>query len=222
VYGLNCIACSLRKDGLALALGPEVTLEALAKASGIVADPTAGAVTAKVVALAKKHVTARWALLEGAVRTTSTDVAHAADVLECVPWSRVSLGSFVRELLLRHAATAAIAVGWAHSTLTGLAIVVVEALALASLAIAQSLVRALSGGVCTGVGGGQVNPGGGLRARAQRAIVLGPGGVVVLRAIVAGALIVCTTATVAGASIGAVSNGCDEESCEDYKLHHVC
>jgi len=187
----------LREDGLALALGAEVTLKALAKASGVITDTTAGAITTEVVALAKKHITARWALLEGAVRTTSTDVAHASDVLECVPWSRVSLGSFVRELLLGHAATTAIAVGWAHSTLTGLAIVVVEALALASLTIAQSLVGALSGGVCTGVRGGQVNPGGGLGACAKRAVMFSPGGVVVLRAIVASALVIRTTTTVA-------------------------
>merc|ERR1719472_579567 len=53
---------ALREDGLRLALGAEVALEALAEARRVVADATAGAVAAEVVALAKQNVVAVEAL----------------------------------------------------------------------------------------------------------------------------------------------------------------
>merc|ERR1719235_2800838 len=72
---------ALREDGLRLALGAEVALEALAEARRVVADATAGAIAAKIVALAKEDVAAGGALLERAVRAAGAEVADAADVL---------------------------------------------------------------------------------------------------------------------------------------------
>merc|ERR1711988_624302 len=182
----------LGEDGLRLALGAEVTLEALAEAGGVIAKTTAGAIAAKVVALAKEDVTAGRAFLKGAVRTTGTKVANAADFLKGIPRLGVGLRGFVCKLFLDDAAATVVAVGWAHGALTGLAVVSVEALALASLAVARSLHGAFYLGVGTVVGSGVVNPGSGLGASAHGAIVLGPGRIVILRALVARALVVTT------------------------------
>jgi len=127
-----------------LALGTEVSLEALAEAGGVVADATARAVSAKVVAFAKKYITTRGALLKGAIRTTSTNITDATDVLERVPGLRVGLRSFVGELFLLDTTATAIAVGRAHSTLTCLAIVVIKAFALAGLPVAYAFHGALN------------------------------------------------------------------------------
>merc|ERR1719387_3070241 len=82
----------LRQDCLRLAAGAEVALEALAEAARVVADATARAVAAEVVALAEQHVRARRALLERAVRAAGAQIAHTAHVLVGVPRRRVSLG----------------------------------------------------------------------------------------------------------------------------------
>merc|ERR1719359_2678519 len=195
----------LREDGLGLALGAEVALEALAEARGVVADATAGAVAAEVVALAEEDVGAGGALLEGAVRAARAEVADAADVLVGVPRGGVGLGGLVRELLLLDAAAAVVAVARAQGALSRLAVVAVEALALAGLAVAGAAVRALLARVGGVVARGVVDPGVGLRARALGAVVLRPRGVVVLRARVARALVVLAARAVAGAAVGAVS-----------------
>jgi len=205
----------LREDGLGLAAGAEVALEALAEAGRVVADATAGAVAAEVVALAEEHVRAGGALLEGAVRAAGAEVADAADVLVGVPRGGVGLGGLVRELLLLDAAAAVVAVARAERTLAGLAVVAVEALALAGLAVAGALVGALGGNVRHAVGGGGVGPRGGLGARALGAVVLRPRGVRVLRARVARALVVLAARAVAGAAVGAVGGDGDEAAEDD-------
>merc|ERR1719478_637057 len=167
----------LGEDGLRLAASAEVALEALAEAGGVVAEATAGAVAAEVVALAEEDVRAGGALLKGAVRATGAKVTDAANVLEGVPGLGVGLGGLVGELLLLDAAAAAVAVGGAHGTLAG-------------LAVAHAFHGALDLGVGAVVSGGVVDPGGGLGAGAHGAIVIGPRGVGVLRAGVAGALVV--------------------------------
>jgi len=197
----------LGQDGLALALSAEIPLKALAKTSGVVTNTTAGAVTTKVVALAQEYVTARRAFLKGAVRTTGTDVTDTAYVLEGIPWLGVCLRCFVSELLLLHTAATAITVVGAHSTFTCLAVIVVEAFAFTSLAVAYAFHRALNTGVRSRVRSREINPGRGLGACALAAIVLSPSRVVILRALVASAFVVSTTATVARASIWAVSHG---------------
>merc|ERR1719182_1257447 len=211
---------ALREDGLRLALGAEVALEALAEARRVVADAAAGAVTAEVVALAEEDVRARGALLEGAVRAAGAEVADAADVLVGVPRGGVGLGGLVRELLLLDAAAAVVAVARAQGTLAGLAVVAVEALALACLAIAGALVGALSGDMRNVVGGGGVGPRGRLRASALGAVVLRPSGIRVLRARVARALVVLAARAVAGAAIRAVSGDGHETDEEEGGAHH--
>merc|ERR1719171_3229692 len=211
----------LGQDGLRLALGAEVTLEALAEARGVVADATAGAVAAEVVALAEEDVGAGGALLEGAVRAARAEVTDAADVLVGVPRGGVGLGGLIRELLLLDAAAAVVAVAREQGALAGLAVVAVEALALAGLAVAGALVGALGGDVRHVVGGGGVSPRGGLRARALGAVVLRPGGVRVLRACVARALVVLAARAVAGAAVGAVRRDGDEADEEEAGSLHL-
>jgi hypothetical protein len=63
--------------------------EAPAEALGVVADPTPRAIAALLVAVSKKSVWAVRALLQGAVRTSEADVAHAPCLLHGVPWGRV-------------------------------------------------------------------------------------------------------------------------------------
>merc|ERR1719214_182042 len=135
---------------------------------------------------------------------TVAQVAHAADVLDGVPRGVVGLGVVVEDLLHGEAHAAAVAVVGADGTLARDAVVVVEALALAGLAVADALVGALDVRV-GGVGGrGDGDPGGALGARALRAVVVNPGGIAV-RAVVADALVVLLARTVAGAAVGAVS-----------------
>merc|ERR1719472_330719 len=212
---------ALREDGLRLALGAEVALEALAEARRVVADATAGAVAAEVVALAKQDVAAGRALLKRAVRTTGAEVTNAADVLVGVPRGGVGLGGLVRELLLLDAAAAVVAVARAQGTLAGLAIVAVEALALTGLAVAGALVGALGGDVRDAVGGGGVGPRGGLGARALGAVVLRPGGVRVLGTRVARALVVLAARAVAGAAVRAVRADGDEAAEEEAGSLHL-
>ena len=74
-----------------LALGAEVTSEALAEASGVVADTTPGAVTTLLVTVAEEDIRAGRALLEGAVGATEAHVANAANVLHSIPRGSVRL-----------------------------------------------------------------------------------------------------------------------------------
>ena len=80
---------------------------------------------------------------------------------------------------LGEADSAVVAVGGAHGPLAGHALVSVEALALAGLAVARSLVGALNAGVSIVGLGGNSSPGEAHGAGAEGAVVLGPGGVVV-------------------------------------------
>lgn len=89
---------------------------------------------------------------------------------------------------LGEADSAVVAVGRAHGPLASHALVSVEALALAGLAVARSLVGALDVGVSIVGLDGNSGPGEALGAGAEGAVVLGPGGVAV-GAVVAGALI---------------------------------
>merc|ERR1719181_2522017 len=83
------------------------------------------------------------------------------------------------------------------------AFVIVEALALAALAVANALVGALHSGVRLVGGDCGRNPGRGLGARALRAVGSLPRRLPV-GAVVAGTLVVGTAGAVAGAAVGAV------------------
>jgi len=160
----------LPKDRLVLALVAEVAREALAETRGVVADAAAGAVAPLLVAVAEENVGARGALLEGAVGAAEAEVAHAAHVLHRVPRRVVDLASLHRELLLGVADAAAGAVVGAHGALARDAVVVLEALALARLPVAQALVAALDLRVHAAAVRGHAHPGSSTRTRALRAV----------------------------------------------------
>merc|ERR1719326_2385599 len=191
-------APGLAEDGLVLAARAVVADEALAEARR--------AVAALRVAVAAEHVRARRALLERAVGAAEAEVAHAADVLHRVPRGRVRLARLRGELLLRVADAAAVAVVRADCALARDAVVVVEAVALAGLAVARALVRALNERVRLVRANGDRHPRRRLRARARRAVVERPRRVAV-RALVALALVVDAARAVARAAVGAVREG---------------
>ena len=183
-----------------LAAVAEVTGEALAQARRVVADAPAGAVTALLVTVAEKDIGARGALLEGAVGAAEAEVANATHVLHRVPRSVVRLVRLSSELLLGVADAAARAVVGTHRTLARNAIVVLEALALAGLAVADALVGALHLRVRLVGSRGHRHPSGALRAGACRAVVLREGEVAV-GAEVARALVVGRARAVARAPV---------------------
>jgi len=190
----------LSEDGLVLALVAEVPREALAEAVGVIADTTAGAVAALLVTVAEEHIGARGALFERAVRSAEAQVAHAAHVLHGVPRRVVGLAGLNSELLLRIADTPAGAVVRAHRTLARDTVVVLEAFALAGLAVANTLVGALNLGVGIIRRDGNGHPGSSFRASTRRAITLRKGEVTVWPE-VARALVVSRARTVSGAPI---------------------
>ena len=194
---LNC----LTEDGLVLALVSVVSGEALAQALGVVADSTAGAVTSLVGSVAEENIVATGALHEGAVRATEAKVALAAHVFLGIPCSiavdaiggaspGIGGASSGSEGRLGHAHAPAVAVGRADGALARHALVVLEALAFAGLAVARALVGALNRRVSLIGGRGSGDPRGALGARAEGAVVLGPRlvavGAVVARALVYG------------------------------------
>ena len=154
---------NLTKDGLALTPSSVVSLEALAHTITVVADATAGAVASLNISVSAKDISARGALLKGAVRSTEAEVAMAAHGLVVVPGAddrgAVSLsdgggdggavGGASRggKGRLRRADAAAGAVIRANSTLTSDTLVTVEANALAGFGVAGALIGALSRGV---------------------------------------------------------------------------
>jgi len=95
-------------------------------------------------------------------------------VLLGVPDAGVGGGGVDSKLLLCGADSASVAVSGAHGPLAGHALVVIEALALSGLAVADSLVGALYIGVSLVGSSGRGDPGLALRACPLGAIVLGP------------------------------------------------
>merc|ERR1719420_2498314 len=122
-------------------------MEAVASARAVVADAAAGAVAAGSVAIALEGVRAGRALHQGAVRATAAKIADASDVLLSIPRRAVCAGRLGGQLLLSEANTGLIAVVRARRALAGDTVVVGEALAFASLAVTDTLTRALNHGV---------------------------------------------------------------------------
>jgi hypothetical protein len=210
----------LGEDGLGLAAGAEVALEALAKARGVIAETTARAIAAEVIALAEEDVRSRGAFFKGAVGATGTKVAHTSNMLECIPGLGVGLGGFVGELFLLDAAATAIAIGGTYGTLAGLAIVAVEALAFTGLAVTHALHGAFDLGVGAIVSCSVVDPGGRLGAGADGAIMFSPSRIVVLGTSVAGALVVGAAGAVAGTAVRTVGRDSADGGEGDEELEH--
>ncbi len=178
-------------------------MEAGAGAGAVVADASARAVAASLVAEASHHIGAGGALDEGAVRASSSEIANASDMLVVVPRGVVVAASLVSELLLSEANASVTALVGADGSLASNALVVSEALALAGLAVAQTLVGALDDGV--GVVGVDhiTDPGLVLGAGAAGAVGVGPLGLAI-DAGIAEALVISATGAVARAAVGAV------------------
>jgi hypothetical protein len=143
-------------------------------------------------------------------------------MLHSIPWGIVCLAGLSSELLLGVADPTSGAVIWADSALAGDTVVVVEALTLAGLAVAQTLVRTLNFRVCLVCSSGNSNPSSGLWTSTEGAVVLSPCGVTVWTS-VAHTLIVSSARSVARASVGAVSRcqssetrECNEQNCTSH------
>lgn len=133
--------------GLVLALGSVETREARADTLGIVTQTTTRAVSASLVTIAVQGISARWALLHVAGRTSVASITEAAHVLHGIPGLRVGAASLGSQVLLGPASAAVIAVIGAHSSLASNAIITGEATASSGGSITGTLVRALSPGV---------------------------------------------------------------------------
>lgn len=188
-----------------LALGSIVSREALADTGRVVASSTTRAVTSLSVTVTLEHISTGWALNQRAIRAAATKIADASNVLLRVPGSGVCAGSLGGKLLLGEAHSGIGAGVGADSSLAGNTLVVGIARALASGAVAVTLVGALHDGVKV-IGGLDVaDPSHRLGASALGAISSSPGRLTIL-AVVAGALVVDTARSMTTASVRAVSN----------------
>lgn len=133
----------LEDCSLVLALGSVETREAAADTSAVVAEASAGAVAARLIAVAVQRVGAGGALLQVAGRATVARIAEAADMLHGIPRLSVSATGLGGEVLLRPAGAAVVAVVGAESTLASNSVVAGEAVAGTGGAIASALVGAL-------------------------------------------------------------------------------
>jgi len=196
---------NLSKNGLELTPGAVVTVEALADTAGVVAQTSAGAVSAGLVTEPLHHIRTGGALNERAIRSTTTQITNTSHVLLGIPGLIVVTAGFFCELRFGEAHTRVATSVGADGTLAGNTFVVIVASTLASLSIAAPLVGALDYGVSV-VGVHYVsNPSLGLRACSSRAIRASPCGLPV-HSVVASTLVVVSTASVSITSVGAVSN----------------
>lgn len=126
-----------------MALGTVETRETTANTSAIVAQASAGAVSAGLVAVAVEGVGAGGALLQVAGGASVAGIAEAAHVLHGVPGRGVGAAGFGGEVLLGPASAAVIAVVGAECALASNTIVAREAVAGTSGTITRALVGAL-------------------------------------------------------------------------------
>lgn len=183
-----------------LASGSEESGEARAGAIRIVAFSTTRAITSGLTAVSIEGISSRGALLKIAGRTSVSLVADATNMLHGIPGGAVSAVSTACQVLLRPAGSAVIAVVRADSALARDTFIAGKALAFASVAIANSLVGALSPRVEVVSIDDITNPGKVLRASAQRAVGAGPFGFAINTG-VAFAVVVELTSSVAGALV---------------------
>jgi len=186
-------------------------VEATACSRTIIANTSARAISASLVAVASHHIGAGGALDQRAVRSPSSQVANASYVLVGIPWGVVRSASLGGELLLGEADTIVTALVGADGSLASNALVVREASALASLSVASTLVRALNNGVDVVCVINISDPGLVLGAGAARAIRAGPL-LLSVDSVVALALVVGSAAAVARAAVGAVCGDSRDEA----------
>eukprot|EP00621_Florenciella_sp_RCC1693_P007735 CAMPEP_0182530082 /NCGR_PEP_ID=MMETSP1323-20130603/5653_1 /TAXON_ID=236787 /ORGANISM="Florenciella parvula, Strain RCC1693" /LENGTH=185 /DNA_ID=CAMNT_0024739347 /DNA_START=101 /DNA_END=659 /DNA_ORIENTATION=- len=133
------IVRGLGENNLVLASVSMVPCEAFAQSRLVIAQATAGAVAALLVAVSHHKVGAGRALLEGAVRAAVACVAHAPGRLLCVPWGRVRFARLLGEHLLSVADTVLVTIVRAHGPLARYPVIVVEALAGANFRLQNPL-----------------------------------------------------------------------------------
>jgi hypothetical protein len=126
-----------------LALGSVETREARADAGAEVAQAAARAVSAGLISVAIKRISARGALLHVAGRAAVSGIAEAAHVLHGVPGGGVGAAGLGGQVLLGPAGAAVVAVIGAQGTLARYTIVSGEAVASTGGAVATTLVGAL-------------------------------------------------------------------------------
>lgn len=190
----------LEDSGLILTLGAIETREARADTGSVVAETSAGAVSASLVTVAIKRIGAGRALLQVTGRAAVAGVTEAAYVLHGIPRLRVGATSLGGQMLLGPASAAVIAVVGAEGTLASNTVVAREAVASTGGAVAGSLVGALSPRVKI-IGIHDVsNPSEVLGASTQRAIRAGPFRLAV-ETREALAVIVCLASSVVGAVV---------------------
>ena len=90
----------LTQDRLVFTLGSVVAMEAAADALSVVAEPSAGAVAARFVAVALHDVSAGGALEQRAVGPPSAQIAHAPHLLLRIPRRGVYAAGLDGKLLL--------------------------------------------------------------------------------------------------------------------------
>lgn len=183
-----------------MTLGAVETRETRADAGSVVAEASAGAVSACLVAIAVERIGAGRALLQVAGRATVAGVAEAAHVLHGIPRLRVCAASLGSQVLLGPAGSAVIAVVGAKGTLASNTVVSGETVASAGGTVARTFVGALCPRVKI-IGVHDISdPSKILRAGTKRAVRAGP-----LRFAIETrktlAVIVCFTSSVVGAMI---------------------
>lgn len=196
---------SLSKNGLELTSGSVVTVEALADAARVVAQPSTGAIASRLVTEPLHHIRTGGALNERAIRSTTTQITNTSHVLLSIPRLGVCASSLLCKLFLSKAHTRVATSVGADGTLAGNTFVVIVANTLARLSITTSLVGALDNRVSVVCVHYVSDPSLGLRACSTRAIRASPRGLSV-HSVVASTLVVVSTASVSITSVRAVSN----------------
>ena len=97
-----------------LASGSEEASEASADTVGVVADSTAGAVTASLVTVSGKGIGAGGALLLVAGGAAVSSITEASHMLHGIPGGLVHASSFAGQMLLRPASSLVVTVVGAH------------------------------------------------------------------------------------------------------------
>jgi hypothetical protein len=153
------INTNLHHSGLVLAAGSEESGEAGAGTIGIIADTSARAVTSSLITISIKGISARGALLLVTNGSTVARVANTSDVLHGIPRGSIDAFCFRCQVFLRPAGSSVVTVIRAQCTLAGNSFIPRKALALASGAVAVTLVGALHPGVQVICSDNTSNPG---------------------------------------------------------------
>jgi len=144
-YTSSHFFCStLEESHLILALIPSEARKTCTNTGCVIARTTSRAVSAGLISKTTKRVSAGGALLQITGRASVPDITKASHMLHCVPRSGVSAANLGSQVLLGPARTTVVTVVGAHSSLTGCTVITRKAITDTSLAVADTLVRALN------------------------------------------------------------------------------